>query len=135
MNKRKWIGVDLDGTLAEVSSNNLGGIGKPIPAMWSRVNMFLNEGNYDVKIFTARAGEQNEVNKIRNWLKENNLPALEVTNAKDKYMVAIWDDKAVRVERNSGKVCEGCANVALKSSLNGSHYFSHGCEFTISTDC
>lgn len=30
MSKKQWIGVDLDGTLAEVGRDNLGEIGKPI---------------------------------------------------------------------------------------------------------
>lgn len=138
MNKRKWIGVDLDGTLAEVGRNNLGSIGKPIPAMWRRVNSWLDDDDYDydVKIFTARAGDDNEEQKIRKWLTDNQLPNLEITNIKDRYMIEIWDDKAVRVERNSGNICEGCKTTDHKlSSLKNTRDENHKFEFNALTDC
>lgn len=49
-----WIGVDLDGTIAEyhgwVSPTH---IGAPIPKMVERVKVWLSEGK-EVRIFTAR---------------------------------------------------------------------------------
>ena len=49
-----WIGVDLDGTLAEydgwVGPQH---IGKPVPLMVDRVKRMLDYGE-DVRIFTAR---------------------------------------------------------------------------------
>lgn len=49
-----WIGVDLDGTLAEYHGwPPDGSIGAPIPAMIERVKQWLDEGK-DVRIFTAR---------------------------------------------------------------------------------
>ncbi|HJV06813.1 MAG TPA: hypothetical protein VJ642_05845 [Chromobacteriaceae bacterium] len=106
----KWIAVDLDGTLAEVGRNNMGGIGKPVDAMVNRVKAWLNEGDYEVRIFTARATDPAQVGKVKDWLGRNGLGGLAVTNVKDADMVELWDDKAVRVERNTGKVCDGCAN-------------------------
>mgnify|MGYP003353155243 CR=1 FL=1 len=41
---------------------------------------------------------------------KDDAAGLAITNIKDADMVELWDDKAVRVERNTGKVCEGCAN-------------------------
>jgi hypothetical protein len=49
-----WIGVDLNGTLAEYHGwVNECHIGKPIPAMVERVRQWLDCG-VDVRIFTAR---------------------------------------------------------------------------------
>ncbi|OHX12518.1 hypothetical protein BI347_08035 [Chromobacterium sphagni] len=111
MNKMtKWIGVDLDGTLAQVSHGNFGMIGRPVEAMMNRVKAWLNEGDYEVRIFTARAADPNQIGKVKDWLSRNGLAGLEVTHLKDRDMIELWDDKAVRVERNTGKVCEGCGN-------------------------
>lgn len=47
-----WIGVDLDGTLAEYTGwHGPGHIGPPIPKMLDRVKNWLAEG-VDVRIFT-----------------------------------------------------------------------------------
>ena len=49
-----WIGVDLDGTLAEyLGWQGMGHIGEPIAPMVERVKAWLAEGK-DVRIFTAR---------------------------------------------------------------------------------
>ena len=49
-----WIGVDLDGTLAEYHGwQGHTHIGKPVRAMVERVEQWLREGK-DVRIFTAR---------------------------------------------------------------------------------
>ena len=56
---RGWIGVDLDGTLAEYNGwQGPANIGAPIPAMVERVKAWLEEGR-DVRIFTARVGPRN----------------------------------------------------------------------------
>ena len=70
MSKKQWIGVDLDGTLAEVGRDNLGEIGKPITKMMSRVKKWLEDGEYEVRIFTARAGDTTQENKIKKWRKQ-----------------------------------------------------------------
>src|SRR5690349_18780615 len=52
-----WIGVDLDGTLAEYHGwKGVEHIGPPIPEMVARVKQWLAEGR-DVRIFTARCSE------------------------------------------------------------------------------
>ena len=49
-----WIGIDLDGTLAEYDGwKGVEHIGKPIPSMVERVKAWIIEGK-DVRIFTAR---------------------------------------------------------------------------------
>jgi hypothetical protein len=102
-----WIGVDLDGTLAEYHGWTPGGqIGKPVPAMLKRVKQWLKEGR-EVRIFTARyAGVPNravEVAKIKRWCREHVGQELEVTNTKDHTMIELWDDRAVQVQTNTGR--------------------------------
>lgn len=101
-----WIGVDLDGTLAKYNGyKGAAHIGEPVPAMAARVRRWVGRGKR-VKIFTARADDEKSVNAIKKWLKDNELPDLEVTNLKDEKMIEFWDDKAVAVEKNTGKIKE-----------------------------
>lgn len=98
-----WIAVDLDGTLAEYEGYKWEGyIGKPIPLMMERVKRWLDKG-MKVKIFTARATDSGEIPYIKKWLSDNGLPDLEITNCKDYGMIELWDDKARRVEINTGE--------------------------------
>lgn len=100
---RGWIGVDLDGTLAHYSGyKGPEHIGEPVPAMLLRVRSWIIEGQYDVKIFTARAEDPVSVVAIEAWLQKHELPALEITNKKDFLCVQIWDDRAVQVIPNTG---------------------------------
>ena len=48
-----WIGVDLDGTLAQYGGWNGGLIGDPVPLMLQRVKEWIADGK-DVRIMTAR---------------------------------------------------------------------------------
>ena len=101
--KKGWIGVDLDGTLAEWHGWGDGNIGEVIEPMRKRVMGWDKEGR-EVRIFTGRAGEDKEVIKIGKWLEDNGFPDFSVTNVKDHYMEEFWDDRAVAVERNTGRV-------------------------------
>ena len=104
--KEPWIGVDLDGTLAQSHSwNGYNYIGDPIPKMLNKVKRMIALGR-KVKIFTSRVevGPQ-AIKPIHRWLKKHGLPKLEVTNIKDSGMVEIWDDLAVKVEGNTGRTC------------------------------
>lgn len=119
-NQKGWIGVDLDGTLAEYDGwQGVGHIGAPIQAMMDRVKTWLEEGR-DVRIFTARAyrmlypvgtPEHTEslhvVQTIRVWLQNHGLPALPVTCFKDFGMVELWDDRCVQVIPNTGMRADG----------------------------
>lgn len=96
-----WIGVDLDGTLAEYHGS-IATIGKPVELMMRRVRAWIREGRV-VKIVTARASDARQVRMIQKWLKENDLPRLAVTDRKDFGMLELWDDRAVQVETNTGK--------------------------------
>lgn len=97
-----WIGVDLDGTLAEY--NGWIGpehIGRPIKPMMDRVNEWIEAG-IKVKIFTARANIPEQIPYITKWLVANGLPALEITATKDFAMLELYDDRCVQVLINSG---------------------------------
>ena len=114
-----WIGVDLDGTLAEYSGWTPGSIGSPVPAMVERVKAWLAEG-IEVRIFTARVACSCLVNDsgqsdnhpfveeqrwlINNWSMKHIGQALKVTATKDFAMVELWDDRAVTVKFNTGQV-------------------------------
>jgi hypothetical protein len=106
-NPRDWIGVDLDGTLAEYHGwRGVDHIGAPVPVMLERVKTWLEEG-VDVRIFTARVCRRTErkvaTRAIGDWCERNGLPRLPVTNTKDYHMIELWDDRAIGVEANSGK--------------------------------
>ena len=95
-----YIGVDLDGTLAHYDGD-ASKIGEPVPAMLARVKRWLSQGK-KVKIFTARAATPELIPAIKSWLEKHGLGHLEITNEKDPAMIELWDDRAVRVERNTG---------------------------------
>lgn len=108
-----WIGVDLDGTLAECwpgELHDIHHIGKPIPLMVERVKKWLSQG-MEVRIVTARAHGKDPlvIACIHEWLIENIGQVLQVTNEKDYDMLVLWDDRAIAVERNTGKILGAAA--------------------------
>ncbi|OQY52993.1 MAG: hypothetical protein B6230_01500 [Desulfobacteraceae bacterium 4572_89] len=101
---KTWIGVDLDGTLAYYDTDSsIEKVGEPIPAMLALVKKMINN-QIRVKIFTARATDPEQLPIIRKWLKKNNLPELEITNIKDYYMLKLYDDRCIQVEKNTGRL-------------------------------
>jgi hypothetical protein len=112
-NHRGWIGVDLDGTLAEYGEwRGADHIGPPIPAMLARVRRWLEMG-LDVRIFTARVGPQPNgedvvaSEAIAKWCREHIGRALPITATKDYSMVELWDDRCVQVIPNTGLRADG----------------------------
>ncbi len=107
-----WIGVDLDGTLAEYDGWKEGKIGRPVPLMLERVKAWLRTG-VEVRIFTARVCRMDEEERmhqerlIQDWCREHLGTVLVVTNEKDWAMVELWDDRCVAVEINTGRVLGG----------------------------
>lgn len=115
-----WIGVDLDGTLAEwTEQTSPVCIGPPVLAMVKRVKAWIDEGRR-VKIVTARVGvnvrsaaynehmaAESQRTIIRAWLDKHlgylYSSTVEITSRKDLDMLALWDDMAVTVERNTGR--------------------------------
>jgi hypothetical protein len=109
-----WIGVDLDGTLAEYNGwQGERHIGKPIPLMLERVKQWISEGK-DVRIFTARAYRPIElfcdepmtkrevIKTIEEWCKEYVGVVLPIVCTKDYGMIELWDDRCVQVIPNTG---------------------------------
>lgn len=107
-----WIGVDLDGTLAVYEGwKGETSIGEPVPAMVKRVRTWLAEG-IEVRIVTARAAaSRGEITFIERWCILHIGRILPVTDRKDFNMMALWDDRAVAVEKNTGRILGGDAQV------------------------
>ena len=95
MNKG-WIGVDLDGTLAHYEGWKNG---------HNRVKDWLRKG-HKVKILTARVAYKNQKAEvqIQEWCREHIGEVLPVTCFKDMQMIELWDDRAIRVEKNTGEI-------------------------------
>ncbi len=104
MDQKPWIGVDLDGTLAEYDGwHGNGHIGQPVEEMVNRVKDWLDEGK-TVKIFTARASNGEMAKRVvQQWCKKHIGQELEVTNVKDFGMTELWDDRAIQVVPNEGR--------------------------------
>lgn len=114
----KWIGVDLDQTLAFYDEwRGVDHVGEPIPEMLKMVKGLLELGE-TVKIFTARAtmGDQ-AILRVQEWLESVGLPRLEVTAVKDGLMEVCYDDRARQIVSNTGELA------TVKAYEMG---FSHG---------
>lgn len=115
MTKGAWIGVDLDGTLAELQRVEHwdGSIGRPVVAMVERVKRWLRAGQ-DVRIVTARVSVVDGITDgprdvdvqralIADWCLAHLGQVLPITATKDYHMVELWDDRAVQVITNTGR--------------------------------
>lgn len=108
---QQWIGVDLDRTLAvfhQWEGNHV--IGAPIAPMVKRVRNWLQQGR-KVKIFTARCFDPDTgapipagVAAIQSWCALHLGAVLPVTNRKDTNCITYFDDIAVQVEANTGRL-------------------------------
>jgi hypothetical protein len=105
-----WIGVDLDGTLAEYGEwQGPEHIGAPVAPMVERVKRWLEEGQ-QVRIFTARASGPRTFAvryAIDQWCKTHLGVKLPITNEKDYEMIELWDDRCVQVVPNTGQRADG----------------------------
>jgi len=119
--QKGWYGVDLDGCLAEYHGETAFEIGKPIPRMVKLVKKMLAEGKR-VKIMTARCDngkialamgdskgkDYSNTQKVKEvilaFCRENFGQELEITNQKDYGMIELYDDRAITVENNTGKI-------------------------------
>jgi len=122
-----WIGVDLDGTLAHYDGwRGPEHIGEPIPEMVARVKTWLAEGR-DVRIFTGRiapsvlqrletgaaapsdqdiSDAQQSATAIGEWSLKHLGRRIPITCVKDFNLLELWDDRAVQVEKNTGRRIE-----------------------------
>ena len=108
-----WVGCDLDGTLAFMprgENYRPDVIGPPIPRMVRLVKKMLLAGE-DVRIFTARMSKSHSLQEraaakaaIQLWCRAHLGRALPVTNEKDYDMVRLYDDRAIQVEHNTGRL-------------------------------
>lgn len=120
-----WVGFDLDGTLAKSEGEfDPDIVGEPIPKMIAKLREHLDAGD-TCKILTARAsGDKARATKvIQAWLKENDLPELEVTCEKDPGMRLLYDDRAVSVKKNEGTTKQASVKELMSRPCCGS-----GCE-------
>lgn len=98
-----WIGVDFDGTLAEWTPGGGMPLGEPVQPMLERVKGWLSQGK-EVRIFTARASTPELIPEVEAWCVKHIGQKLAVTCMKDFGCIEIWDDIAVRIERNTGRI-------------------------------
>jgi hypothetical protein len=110
---RGWFGFDLDGTLALYDGwKGAHHIGDPIEPMVALVRTWIAEGRR-IKIFTARVADVSPEERleieavIRAWCREHIGQALPVTATKDMAMIALYDDRCVQVEKNTGRLIGG----------------------------
>jgi hypothetical protein len=121
----RWIGVDLDGTLAKSIVAQTGDeIGAPIDPMVQLVKKWLVQGE-DVRIFTARVNPNQgpyDALRARRHIEarcQHQLgQILPVTYEKDWDMALLFDDRARQVEHDTGRVLGGDLRKDLKTHRN-----------------
>jgi hypothetical protein len=118
-----WVGFDLDSTLAKYYPGQYPRIGEPIQAV---VDLYerVRANGYEVRIVTARVDDrllflyentpegmedyiqedQKQRDLVTQWCKEYLGETPRVTNCKDFDMILLIDDRALQVERNTGRI-------------------------------
>jgi hypothetical protein len=122
-NNEEWIGFDLDGTLAKYDGwKGIEHIGEPVESQ-VLIAKLLHWLGKKIKILTARVaprGGDNDSAKAKKYVEEWCSKHLgfvpEVTYVKDASMVALFDDRAVSVEQNTGKILGGWTEALPKVS-------------------
>lgn len=105
----KQVGFDLDRTLAIYDTwRGVHHVGAPVLPMVQRIAEYLALGEFEVVIFTARwwYEEDRAVIKaaIDAFCMEHFGRTFEITNIKSPKLARIYDDIAVSVEANTGKI-------------------------------
>jgi hypothetical protein len=132
---QKTIYVDLDGTLAHYERWDGGHIGEPINEMVKRVKDAHNAG-HEIIIFTARlsavtraqlrgltrpgtiASERDRIkDSIATWCATHLGFTPEITCIKGMDATEFWDDRAVRIGKNTGEA--GDLDGTIWASLGG----------------
>lgn len=93
----KWIGVDLDGTLADpiwTPQNPTADIGEPIHKNVMKVRQLADEG-WKIIIHTSRSWTEYE--RIEAWLLHHLIPFKEIQCGKPLYAAYI-DDRAINAD-------------------------------------
>lgn len=123
--EEEWIGFDLDGTLAKYDGwKGIEHIGDPVDTMVIIAKLLHRIGK-KIKVLTARVaprddGEGGDKAKkyVEAWCRKNLGFVPEITYEKDASMAALFDDRAVAVEQNTGKVLGGWPDFLPKASDN-----------------
>jgi len=110
---KKWIGFDLDGTLAEYDGwQGVEHIGKPIKKMCDQIKKLHSEGT-EVKILTARVAPRKDGTSpdgarkyIEKWCDKNLGFIPPITHEKDSLMEKLYDDRVEQVIPNTGITIE-----------------------------
>lgn len=112
----RWVGMDLDSTLMYHEDEQAHEFGEPITAMTEIVHGYLRHG-IAVRIFTARAYPwesstvarfkqehyENDIVPIKAWCQRVFGVDLPVTCMKTPHMIELYDDRAIAVEKNTGR--------------------------------
>lgn len=112
MGVKAWYGFDLDGTIAKYSVwKGPNHIGAPLSPAIDYLKKMLEDGK-TCKIFTDRVSsihspEERKIAEqaIKEWCLQYVGQELEVTAEKDTSLIEYYDDKAIRVDFNTGKIC------------------------------
>jgi hypothetical protein len=98
-----WVGFDFDGALVKFPSGN----GKTYGADNEEVVSFLRtlkQSGIEVRIFSARAGNDGSRAIVQGWLIEHGLSDVAITDRKDFSMAALLDDLAITIDPATGQV-------------------------------
>lgn len=122
-NDEEWIGFDLDGTLAKYDGwKGIDHIGEPVESQVLMAKLLHWLGK-KIKILTARVAPRDGENDsakakeyVEEWCRKHLGFVPEVTYVKDASMVALFDDRAVSVEQNTGKILGGWPDALPKPS-------------------
>lgn len=112
MKAKKYIGFDLDGTLAHhAPGDSTDTVGPPIAANVARARAYLDAGE-EIRIITARAWSgyedaPHQISMIEAWCEVWLGRIVPVQAHKCGRMHALFDDRAVAVERNTGVILGG----------------------------
>lgn len=107
-----WIGFDLDGTLARYDGwRGDADIGRPIPAACLLAKQLIAAGAR-LRIMTARVSRAHHTAEeilantvfIQDWTEVFLGVRLPVTAEKDMLMQALYDDRAIPLEFNTGRL-------------------------------
>lgn len=111
-----YIAFDLDGTLVR-TDGWVEAIGRPIPEVFNLMKEY-REAGYPVRVLTARGGDPEQVALVKEWLRENGMDDVQVQNFKDYGMLALYDDRAINVGCNTGKIQDCQLHRELTDSLS-----------------
>lgn len=119
----EWIGFDLDGTLAKYDGwKGIEHIGEPVKRMVLLATLLHRLGK-KIKILTARVAPRDDGEGgdrarkfVEKWCEKNLGFVPEITYNKDASMAALFDDRAVAVEQNTGNILGGWLDFLPKAS-------------------